>query len=46
MGDAGVGWIAPIIIGGIAGWLAKQFMKSSIGTDHEYRAWYCRRGDC
>ena len=22
MGDAGVGWIAAIIIGGIAGWLA------------------------
>ena len=23
-----VGWIAAIIIGGIAGWLAEQFMKS------------------
>jgi uncharacterized membrane protein YeaQ/YmgE (transglycosylase-associated protein family) len=31
MGDAGVGWIAAIIIGGIAGWLAEQFMKSSMG---------------
>jgi hypothetical protein len=28
MGDAGIGWIAAIIIGGIAGWLAEQFMKS------------------
>ena len=26
-----VGWIAGIIIGGIAGWLAKQFMKSDTG---------------
>jgi hypothetical protein len=24
-----VGWIAAIIIGGIAGWLAEQFMKSN-----------------
>jgi len=31
MNDAGVGWIAAIIIGGIAGWLAEQFMKSSMG---------------
>jgi len=29
-GDA-VGWIAAIIIGGIAGWLAEQFMKSDMG---------------
>jgi len=27
----GVGWIAGIIIGGIAGWLANQFMKSNMG---------------
>jgi uncharacterized membrane protein YeaQ/YmgE (transglycosylase-associated protein family) len=27
----GVGWIAAIIIGGIAGWLAEQFMKSNLG---------------
>ena len=27
MEDAGVGWIAAIIIGGIAGWLAEKFMK-------------------
>jgi hypothetical protein len=27
MGAAGVGWIAAIIVGGIAGWLAEQFMK-------------------
>src|SRR5215831_14859746 len=29
--DAGVGWIAAIIIGGIAGWLTEQFMKSDMG---------------
>jgi uncharacterized membrane protein YeaQ/YmgE (transglycosylase-associated protein family) len=29
--EAGVGWIAAIIIGGIAGWLAEQFMKSNMG---------------
>jgi len=26
-----VGWIAAVIIGGIAGWLAEQFMKSQMG---------------
>jgi uncharacterized membrane protein YeaQ/YmgE (transglycosylase-associated protein family) len=31
MNDAEVGWIAAIIIGGIAGWLADQFMKSDMG---------------
>jgi uncharacterized membrane protein YeaQ/YmgE (transglycosylase-associated protein family) len=31
MGDAGVGWFAAIIVGGIAGWLAERFMKSSMG---------------
>jgi uncharacterized membrane protein YeaQ/YmgE (transglycosylase-associated protein family) len=31
MGDPTVGWIAAIIIGGIAGWLAEQFMKSDMG---------------
>jgi len=31
MTDAEVGWIAAIIIGGIAGWLAEQFMKSDMG---------------
>jgi uncharacterized membrane protein YeaQ/YmgE (transglycosylase-associated protein family) len=31
MSDAGVGWIAAIIIGGIAGWLAERFMKSNMG---------------
>jgi uncharacterized membrane protein YeaQ/YmgE (transglycosylase-associated protein family) len=29
--DATVGWIAAIIIGGIAGWLAEQFMRSNMG---------------
>ena len=31
MGEAQIGWIAAIIIGGIAGWLAEQFMKSNMG---------------
>ena len=26
-----MGWLAAIIIGGIAGWLAEQFMKSNMG---------------
>jgi len=26
-----IGWIAAIIIGGLAGWLAEQFMKSEMG---------------
>ena len=26
-----VGWIVAIIVGGIAGWLAEQFMKSEMG---------------
>ena len=32
MDDTSVGWIAAIIIGGIAGWLAEQFMKSNMGV--------------
>jgi uncharacterized membrane protein YeaQ/YmgE (transglycosylase-associated protein family) len=32
MGTAGIGWIAGIIIGGVAGWLAEQFMKSNMGV--------------
>jgi uncharacterized membrane protein YeaQ/YmgE (transglycosylase-associated protein family) len=31
MEDQQVGWIAAIIIGGIAGWLAEHFMKSPMG---------------
>jgi uncharacterized membrane protein YeaQ/YmgE (transglycosylase-associated protein family) len=31
MNDAQIGWIAAIIIGGVAGWLAEQFMKSQMG---------------
>jgi uncharacterized membrane protein YeaQ/YmgE (transglycosylase-associated protein family) len=31
MEDQQVGWIAAIIIGGIAGWLAEMFMKSNTG---------------
>jgi uncharacterized membrane protein YeaQ/YmgE (transglycosylase-associated protein family) len=31
MVDQEIGWIAAIIIGGIAGWLAEQVMKSDTG---------------
>jgi uncharacterized membrane protein YeaQ/YmgE (transglycosylase-associated protein family) len=31
MEDKAIGWIAAIIIGGIAGWLAEQVMKSQMG---------------
>ena len=31
MKDPQVGWIAAIIIGGVAGWLAERFMKSDMG---------------
>ena len=31
MEDQGIGWIAAIIVGGIAGWLAEQFMRSNMG---------------
>jgi uncharacterized membrane protein YeaQ/YmgE (transglycosylase-associated protein family) len=31
MDDAQIGWIATIIVGGVAGWLAEQFMKSDMG---------------
>ncbi|MDV4154602.1 GlsB/YeaQ/YmgE family stress response membrane protein [Rhizobium brockwellii] len=31
MESAGVGWIAAIIIGGVAGWLAEKAMSSSMG---------------
>jgi uncharacterized membrane protein YeaQ/YmgE (transglycosylase-associated protein family) len=31
MNDPQVGWIAAIIIGGVAGWLAEKFMKSDTG---------------
>ncbi|MCF7698501.1 GlsB/YeaQ/YmgE family stress response membrane protein [Loktanella sp. M215] len=27
-----MGWLAAIIVGGIAGWLAEQFMKSNMGV--------------
>jgi uncharacterized membrane protein YeaQ/YmgE (transglycosylase-associated protein family) len=30
-GGGGVGWITAIIVGGIAGWAAEQFMKSNMG---------------
>jgi uncharacterized membrane protein YeaQ/YmgE (transglycosylase-associated protein family) len=32
MQDAQIGWIAAIIIGGLAGWLAEMFMKSNTGV--------------
>ena len=31
MNDPQIGWIAAIIVGGVAGWLAEQFMKSHMG---------------
>jgi uncharacterized membrane protein YeaQ/YmgE (transglycosylase-associated protein family) len=31
MDETEVGWIAAIIVGGIAGWLAEQFMHSRMG---------------
>jgi uncharacterized membrane protein YeaQ/YmgE (transglycosylase-associated protein family) len=31
MDDAGMGWIAAIIIGGIAGWLAELITRSNMG---------------
>ena len=31
MDDQAIGWIAAIVVGGIAGWLAEQFMKSNMG---------------
>jgi uncharacterized membrane protein YeaQ/YmgE (transglycosylase-associated protein family) len=31
MDETQIGWIAAIIIGAIAGWLAEQFMKSQMG---------------
>jgi uncharacterized membrane protein YeaQ/YmgE (transglycosylase-associated protein family) len=31
MHEAEIGWIAAIIIGGLAGWLAEMFMKSGTG---------------
>ena len=32
MENPGVGWIAAIVIGGVAGWLAEMFMKSNMGV--------------
>jgi uncharacterized membrane protein YeaQ/YmgE (transglycosylase-associated protein family) len=32
MENAQIGWIAAIIIGGVAGWLAEMFMKSNMGV--------------
>jgi uncharacterized membrane protein YeaQ/YmgE (transglycosylase-associated protein family) len=31
MGSPEIGWIAAIVIGGIAGWVAEQFMNSNMG---------------
>ncbi len=31
MNDASIGWIAAIIIGGLAGWIASGLMKTSTG---------------
>ena len=46
MDDTSIGWIAAIIIGGVAGWLAEQFMKSEMGDPDEYRARCHRGGGC
>ncbi|HMM77931.1 MAG TPA: GlsB/YeaQ/YmgE family stress response membrane protein [Gammaproteobacteria bacterium] len=32
MENGEIGWIAAIIIGGFAGWLAEKFMKSDMGV--------------
>jgi uncharacterized membrane protein YeaQ/YmgE (transglycosylase-associated protein family) len=32
MEDIGVGWIAAIILGGIAGWLAEMITRSNMGV--------------
>lgn len=32
MEDQSVGWIAAVIIGGLAGWLAEKFMNSNMGV--------------
>ncbi len=32
MENPGVGWVAAIVIGGLAGWLAEKFMKSNMGV--------------
>jgi uncharacterized membrane protein YeaQ/YmgE (transglycosylase-associated protein family) len=32
MQDAQIGWIAAIIIGGVAGWLAEKVMHSNMGV--------------
>ena len=31
MEDAGIGWIASIIIGGVAGWIAEKITRSDMG---------------
>ena len=45
MEDAEIGWIAAIIFGGIAGWLAERFMKSDMGL-LMYRTRHRRSGNC
>lgn len=32
MDETGIGWIAAIFIGGVAGWLAEIFMKTNMGV--------------
>ena len=32
MPEQEIGWIAAIIVGGLAGWLAEMFMKSGMGV--------------
>ena len=42
MQEAEIGWIAAIIVGGLAGWFAEMFMKSGTGI-FEHRPGNCRR---
>ena len=42
MHDAEIGWIAAIIIGGIAGWLAEMFHEERHWHAHQYRAGHRR----
>lgn len=40
MPEAEIGWIAAIIIGGLAGWLAETFMKSGTGILMNICPWH------
>jgi uncharacterized membrane protein YeaQ/YmgE (transglycosylase-associated protein family) len=44
MEESQIGWIAAIIVGGIAGWLAEQFMHSNMGMLMKHNSGHHRRG--